>query len=191
MKPEPPAPDPVADGRQPPLSAIVAMTPDRVIGRDGQLPWRLPGDLQRFKRLTMGHHLIMGRRTFAAIGRVLPGRTTLVVSRQPELVLPGVRVVHSLPEAYAAAASDPEPFIVGGQQIYTAALAATERIYLTLVHAQVAGDAFFPEFNPDDWLIQAEEFHPADARHRYAMTFQALVRRRPSRVRAGAEGATG
>lgn len=157
-------------------SAIVAMTPDRVIGRAGQLPWRLPADLHRFKRLTMGHHLIMGRRTFAAIGRVLPGRTTLVVSRQPDLGIPGVQVVHSVPEAFAAAACDPQPFVVGGQQIYAATLTHIDRIYLTLVHAHLVGDACFPELDPRDWQVREEAFQPADARHAYAMTFRTLVR---------------
>jgi dihydrofolate reductase len=180
VKPDIPASEPALVGRgtneQSSPSLIVAMTPDRIIGRAGQLPWRLSADLQRFKRLTMGHHLIMGRRTFASIGRVLPGRVTLVVSRQLDLAIPGVQVVHSVEEALAASQSDPEPFIVGGQQIYAASLTLVDRIYLTLVHAQVAGDAFFPEFDQRGWQVRESEFRPADARNEYAMTFQTLVR---------------
>jgi dihydrofolate reductase len=152
------------------------MTPDRVIGREGQLPWRLSADLQRFKRLTMGHHLIMGRRTFAAIGRVLPGRTTLVVSRQRDLTIPGVQIVHSIDAALAASQSDPEPFVVGGQQIYEASLVLVDRIYLTLVHAQVAGDAYFPQLDLSCWHVVEDEDWLADGRNEYAMTFQTLVR---------------
>ena len=128
-------------------SIIVAMTPDRVIGRDGQLPWRLSADLQRFKRLTMGHHLIMGRKTFDSIGRLLPGRETIVVSRQTDLVIPGAAVVHSVPAAIECARDDAEAFFVGGEQIYREAVELVQRIYLTLVHAQLEGDAHFPDID--------------------------------------------
>jgi len=159
-------------------SIIVAMTPDRVIGRGGQLPWHLAADLRRFQRLTMGHHLIMGRKTFDSIGRLLPGRETIVVSRQAELVIPGAQVVSSVPAALACACQDAEPFVIGGAQIYRAALDTVQRIYLTLVQTQVDGDAFFPDLVPDEWEITHEEQRSADARNEYAATYRVLVRRR-------------
>ena len=157
-------------------SIIVAMTPDRVIGREGQLPWRLSTDLQRFKRLTMGNHLIMGRKTFDSIGRLLPGRETVVVSRQADLVVPGARVVHSVPDAIACSRGDAEAFVVGGAQIYCAAVDLVERIYLTLVHAQLEGDAYFPDVALSRWRVIEEKYLPADERNQYATTYRVLVR---------------
>ncbi|MHB8970327.1 MAG: dihydrofolate reductase [Pirellulaceae bacterium] len=160
-------------------SIIVAMTLDRVIGRDGQLPWRLSADLQRFKRLTMGHHIIMGRKTYDSIGRLLPGRETIVVSRQPELAIPGALVVPSISAAVAGAGQDPEVFFVGGESIYRTALDVARRIYLTLVHAEIEGDAFFPEIVVGQWRVIQEEYLPADERNEYATTFRVLARKRP------------
>ena len=160
-------------------SIIVAMTLDRVIGRDGQLPWRLSADLQRFKRLTMGHHIIMGRRTYDSIGRLLPGRETIVVSRQQELAIPGALVVPSITAAVAGAGQDPEVFWIGGESIYRAALDVAQRIYLTLVHAEIEGDAYFPEIVVGQWRVVQEEYLPADERNEYATTFRVLARKRP------------
>ena len=158
-------------------SIIVAMTPDRVIGRDGQLPWRLSADLQRFKRLTMGHHLIMGRKTFDSIGRLLPGRETIVVSRQTDLIIPGAHVAHSVPAAIQCAHGDSEVFLVGGEQIYREAVEAAQRIYLTLVHAQIDGDAYFPEIIAGHWQVLDEEYREADPRNEYATTYRVLARK--------------
>ena len=143
-------------------SIIVAMTPDRVIGRDGRLPWRLSTDLQRFKRLTMEHHLIMGRKTFDSIGRLLPGRETVVVSRQADLVIPGAHVVDSVSAAIEWHGADTEAFFVGGEQIYREAVDLVQRIYLTLVHAQIDGDAHFPDIAVSQWPVIEEEYLPAD-----------------------------
>ena len=159
-------------------SIIVAMTPDRVIGRDGQLPWRLSTDLQRFKRLTMGHHVIMGRKTFESIGRLLPGRETVVVSRQADLVIPGAQVVPSVQAAIECTQQDPEAFFVGGEQIYREAVDLVQRIYLTLVHAQIDGDAHFPDIAVSQWRVIEEEYLPADERNEYATTYRVLVRKR-------------
>jgi dihydrofolate reductase len=159
-------------------SIIVAMTPDRVIGRQGQLPWRLSADLQRFKRLTMGHHIIMGRKTFDSIGRLLPGRTTVVVSRQKDLAIPGAVVVSSVPAAIESAGQDSEAFVVGGEGIYREALDFVQRIYLTLVHAQIDGDAYFPEIAVGQWRAVQEEYSPADERNEYATTYRVLARKR-------------
>jgi len=129
------------------LALIVAMTKERVIGRAGGLPWRLPEDLKRFKALTVGHTLIMGRVTYESIGRPLPGRKTVVVSRQA-VTFPGVDVVPTLDEALRRAEGDALPFIAGGAQLYALALPRVQRAYVTWVDEVVEGDTHFPE---EDW----------------------------------------
>jgi dihydrofolate reductase len=158
------------------VSLIVAMADDRVIGRDGQLPWRLSADLRRFKRLTMGHHIIMGRKTYESIGRLLPGRTTVVITRQTDLEVPGAIVVHSLDEALQVAAADPEVFIVGGGEIYRQAMPLVDRIYQTIVHAKVDGDTVFPPLAEAQWVLTETERHIADERNQFEYSFQVLDR---------------
>jgi dihydrofolate reductase len=141
-------------------SALVAMAKNRVIGRDNTLPWRLSADLQRFKRLTMGHTLVMGRKTYESIGRPLPGRRMVVITRQPDFRPEGVQVVHSLEEALAAAPADEqELFIGGGAEIYRQAMPLTDRIYLTVIEREVEGDAYFPELDLGGWMLVEEEAH--------------------------------
>jgi len=161
------------------ISIIVAMSENRVIGRAGALPWRLPDDLKRFKSLTMGHPMIMGRKTFESIGRPLPGRDTIVITRNPGWSRPDVRTANSLAEAIALAGDGGgEVFIVGGGEIYREAILDADRIHLTLVHAAIEGDAFFPVIDDDEWAVVDEAHHPADAGHPYAFTFRTLDRRR-------------
>ncbi|MFY0580643.1 dihydrofolate reductase [Cystobacter fuscus] len=126
------------------LSAIVAMASNRCIGRDNTLPWRLPADLQRFKRLTLGHTLLMGRKTYESIGRPLPGRTMLVVTRQHGWAPEGIEVAHSLEEALARARGD-EIFLAGGAQLYEQAMDRVRRLYLTRIDREYEGDTFFPD----------------------------------------------
>lgn len=155
------------------LSIIVAVADNGVIGRDGDLPWRLSADLKRFKALTMGHHLLMGRKTFESIGTVLPGRTTVVISRgQPDLPA-GVELAHSLEQAVelARAHGDDEPFIAGGAEIYAQALPAADRLYLTRVHADCEGDALFPAWQEAAWQEVLREDHPADDRNAHPYSF--------------------
>jgi dihydrofolate reductase len=141
-------------------SALVAMAKNRVIGRHNTLPWRLSADLQRFKRLTMGHTLVMGRKTYESIGRPLPGRHTVVITRQPDFRPEGVQVVHSLEEALRAApAQEQELFIGGGAEIYRQALPLTDRLYLTVIERDVEGDAHFPELDLGGWELVEEEAH--------------------------------
>ncbi|EPX65034.1 Dihydrofolate reductase [Cystobacter fuscus DSM 2262] len=142
------------------LSAIVAMASNRCIGRDNTLPWRLPADLQRFKRLTLGHTLLMGRKTYESIGRPLPGRTMLVVTRQQGWAPEGIEVAHSLEEALARARGD-EVFLAGGAQLYEQAMDRVRRLYLTRIDREYEGDTFFPEVDLSTWRLTAEEFHPA------------------------------
>ena len=164
------------------ISLIVAMAEGGVIGRAGTLPWHLPADLARFKRLTMDHHLIVGRRTWDSIGRSLPGRRMLVVSRRAlDLALPdGVRGVTSLDAALAiaAAAGEDEAFVAGGAALYREALPHADRLYVTWVRAEVTGDTFFPAVEPADWREVAREEVAADDRNPIATSF-AVYDRKP------------
>lgn len=133
------------------LSLIVAMARNRTIGVNNTLPWRCSEDLKHFKALTMGHHMIMGRKTFDSIGRPLPGRVTVVVTRNTDLQIDGCQIAHSLNEAIAACAGDNEIFIVGGAELYRQAIALVDTLYITEVQQDVEGDAHFPEFDKDAW----------------------------------------
>jgi dihydrofolate reductase len=147
----------------PRVSLIVAMDRNRVIGHRGRVPWHLSDDLKRFKALTMGHHIIMGRKTWESIGRVLPGRTSVVITRDPGYRAAGATAVSSLPEALALAKDDSEAFVIGGAQVYRAALPLAERIYLTELQAQYPGDTFFPALEPQEWQDVSREHHAAQA----------------------------
>lgn len=147
------------EGVQPRLSLIVAMARNRVIGVHNTLPWRLPEDLKRFKSLTMGHHIIMGRRTYESIGRPLPGRHTLIVSRNPDYQAEGCRTVPSIEAALAACDGDTEVFFVGGANLYAQALSRAQRLYVTEIQADYEGDARFPAFTRTDWRETARESH--------------------------------
>lgn len=160
------------------LSLIVAMSDGGVIGHHGTVPWHLPDDLRRFKQLTMGHPLIMGRRTFASIGRPLPGRRCIVLSRDPAYRAAGVESAPDLSTALARLAEAPEVFVIGGAEVYRDALPRADQLYVTLVHAPIPGDARFPTFDRTAWTLVEEAFHPADARHAHAFTFQRYERRR-------------
>ncbi|HEX9776742.1 MAG TPA: dihydrofolate reductase [Geopsychrobacteraceae bacterium] len=150
------------------ISLIVAMAANRVIGRTGQLPWHLPGDLARFKRLTMGYPLIMGRKTFESIGRALPGRRTIVLSRQADYRAAGCRVVNGLDEALKLVWDDDEVFICGGEELYRQALPLAQRIYLTELDRAVAGDSFFPEI-PEHFLAIEEQQIEEEERYRFSI----------------------
>ena len=153
------------------LSLIVAMGKNRVIGANGANPWRLPNELQLFKRVTMGHHIIMGRKTWESIGRVLPGRTTVIVTRQTNYAVPGAVIVNSLAAAITQCADDEEIFVIGGGELYREALPRADRLYVTIVDAAPEGDTHMPEFNAADWREISSENHPADERHIHAYRF--------------------
>ncbi len=154
------------------VSLIVAMAQNRVIGRDNGLPWRLRSDLARFKRLTMDHHLLLGRKTYDSIGRPLPGRTMVVITRDREWQREGVQVVHSVDAALRLAqdAGEREAFVGGGGEIYRQTLPLADRIYLTQIHEEIEGDAFFPDFDLAAWREVEREDREPDARnpHRYS-----------------------
>lgn len=152
----------------PRLSIISAMAQNRVIGIDNRLPWRLPEDLQHFKALTLGHHILMGRKTYESLPGLLPGRTSVVITRSPDFRAPGCVVVHSIEEAIAACGDD-EAFFIGGEELYRQALAYADRIYLTEINAEFAGDAWFPEFDKGLW--QETERRPNRAASGLAFDF--------------------
>jgi dihydrofolate reductase len=161
------------------VSIIAAVARNGTIGRKNRMPWRLPADRRRFKALTMGHHLIMGRKTFESVG-ALPGRTTIVVSRRGLTEAPsGVAVAPSVPEAIdlARRAGEEEAFVAGGAEIYGAALDYSDRLYLTRIHRSFPGDTTFPEVDPDDWQeVEARRFEP-DEKNAYPYSFVLLERR--------------
>ncbi len=161
------------------VSMIVAAAEGNVIGVGNRLPWHLPADLARFKSLTMGHHLIMGRRTWEAIGRPLPGRTSVVVSRREHLELEGAVVVSTIDAALALArkAGDDEAFVIGGGEIYRAAMAQADRIYLTRIHGAFEGDTFFPAIEEGEWSETGSEGFESDSRNPYDYEFVLLERR--------------
>jgi len=161
------------------VSLVAAMAENRVIGKGGSLPWHLPKDLQHFKRLTVDHTVIMGRKTFADLKHPLANRRNVVISRDPDFHPRGVTVVPSLEEALALAATEREVFVIGGGEIFRLALARADRLYLTVVHAEIPGDTFFPPLDQAAWALEEEERHAADDKHAYSISFRRYRRIRP------------
>ncbi len=159
------------------LSLIAAMAQNGVIGRGNQLPWRLPADLKHFKTVTMGKPVIMGRKTWESIGRPLPGRTNIVVTRDVGYRAEGCVVVHSVEQALEVAAGSDEAMVIGGANLYRQLLDRADRLYLTLVKADVEGDAWFPEFDETQWREISRESHPRDDRNEFDYEFILLERR--------------
>jgi len=158
------------------ISLIVAVATNGVIGSDGDLPWHLPDDLRNFKRLTTGKPIIMGRKTFESIGRALPGRRNIVITRDSGYVAADCEVVTSPQEAIELVSTADEVMVIGGGQIYAGFLPLADRVYLTRVHADVAGDATFPAFGDDEWRLAASAGHEVDAEHCYAFDFLVFER---------------
>jgi dihydrofolate reductase len=158
------------------ISLIVAASMNNVIGAKGDLPWRLSADLKRFKGLTMGKPIVMGRKTYESIGRPLPGRQNIVITRNSDFVADACDVVSSIEAAIDAAGDAEEIMIIGGSHIYEAFLPRADRIYLTRVQAEVEGDAYLPEFGNDDWQETAVEEHSADETNDYDVIFSIFER---------------
>lgn len=168
---------------------VVAMAENRVIGRNNDLPWRLPDDMRHFVALTRGKPIVMGRKNYESIGRPLPNRTNIVMTRDTHWTADGCVVVHDLDAALAAAKTaktvgvsdevSDEIAIIGGAEIYAAFLPIADRIELTRVLASVEGDTFFPLFEGPEWELASQTYHPADAEHAYDMNFETWKRRRP------------
>lgn len=144
------------------LSIIVAVANNNVIGQNNTLPWHLPEDLKRFKSLTMGHHIIMGRKTYESLGRLLPGRTTVIVTRNQQYKVEGAIVVHSLDAAVSACNGDDEVFLIGGAELFEIGFAQANKLYVTEIHADFNGDAFLPTFDLASWSETSREQHKAE-----------------------------
>jgi len=158
------------------ISLIVAASTNNVIGNDGELPWRLSDDLKRFKAVTMGKPIVMGRKTFESIGRPLPGRQNIVISRQEGFTADGCDVVQSIEQAVEVAGAAEEIMVIGGSEIYSAFLPIASRVYLTRVHTEVEGDAFFPSLDEAEWRRSASQIYDADDSNEYACTVSLLSR---------------
>ena len=141
------------------LSLIVAFANNQVIGINNTLPWHLPEDLKRFRALTMGHHIIMGRKTYESLGRLLPGRTTIIVTRNKDYKAEGALIVHDLQAALMLCVNDSEPFLIGGAELYKDGLNLANKLYITEVHADFAGDAFFAELDLNAWQLAEKKTH--------------------------------
>lgn len=161
------------------LSAILAMDENRLIGKNNQLPWHLPADLKHFKTLTLGKPILMGRKTYESIGKPLPKRINIVMTRDENFTAPGCIVVHSIQDAlqFAAAEQAPEIVVIGGAHIYQQLLPFTQRIYMTIVHHQFEGDTYFPELDRQAWKEIECSHHAADAENHYAYSFLTLERK--------------
>lgn len=155
------------------VSIVAAMTDDGVIGRNNQLPWHISEDLVRFKQLTMGHPIVMGRKTFESIGKPLPGRTNIVVTRNESLKIDGVKIVHSLKEGLVG-----EPFVIGGAALFAQALPLADKLYLTFIHHKITGDAYFPAFDlKRDFTIIEATHHQSALGERLSFSFVTATRK--------------
>jgi dihydrofolate reductase len=160
------------------ISLIAALDNNNLIGAGGEIPWHLPADLRYFKATTMGKPLLMGRKTYESIGKPLPGRHNIVLTRRPNYQAPRCTVVHSIPAALAAAGDADELMVIGGGAVYEALLPHADRLYLTYVDALFDGDTYFPPISPEVWQVVSEEAHPADAKNPYPYRFVVLERRK-------------
>lgn len=150
------------------LSIIAAVAKNRVIGINNTLPWYLPEDLKRFRALTMGHHIIMGRKTYESLGRLLPGRTTVIISKSKNYAVTGALVTDSLTAALALCGADTEVFVIGGAQLYCEALLHADRLYLTEIDQEFEGDVFFPEVEASSWTKVSTESHVSESGLQYS-----------------------
>jgi dihydrofolate reductase len=153
------------------LTIIAAVAKNNALGKNNDLIWHLPADLKRFKEITLGHHIIMGRKTFESLGKPLPNRTTIIITRNPDYVVPGCIVVNELEEAIEAAAKDENPFILGGAEIYKQAMSFADILDLTLVHEAFEGDAFFPVIDMSKWTEMSHQNFKADKKNKYDYSF--------------------
>jgi dihydrofolate reductase len=165
-------------------SLVVAMARNRVIGRDNALPWRLPVDLAHFKKVTMGHPIVMGRRTYESIGKALPGRKNIVVTHNRGYSAPGCTVVPSLEAAWQAAGDAEEVCVIGGTSLFRETLPVADVIHLTQVEAEVEGDTYFPDFDRGDWIETEIARHAVDERHAYPLRILRLDRKRAGVARS-------
>lgn len=159
------------------LTLIAAAGENNELGKNNDLVWHLPDDFKRFKKITSGHHIIMGRKTFDSFPQPLPNRTHVVITRQENFKKPGIIVVHSLERAIELTKDDPQPFVIGGGEIYKMAIDVADKIELTRVHGEFEADTFFPEIDESQWKLISEEYHEKDEKHKYAFTYLTYERK--------------
>jgi len=160
------------------ISLVAAASDNNIIGKNGTLPWRMPADMKFFKSLTMGHTVIMGRKTYESMGKPLAGRKNIVVSRNSNFKAEGCVVVNSVKEAFDQSAAEKEVFVIGGAHIYKEVLASADKIYLTRIHGIFEGDASFPELPEREWVQVKHEMHQQDDKNPYSYTFEELTRKK-------------
>jgi len=156
---------------------IAAAAENNALGKNNELVWHLPDDFKRFKQLTTGHHIIMGRKTFESFPKPLPNRTHIIITNQENYHPENTIVVNSIEEAIGSTPKNEDVFIIGGGQIYNLGLPFTDKIELTKVHHSFEADTFFPEINQNEWQLATEEFHPKDEKHQFDYTYQTFIRK--------------
>ena len=159
------------------ITLIAAAAENNALGKDNQLIWHLPDDFKRFKQITSGHYIIMGRKTFESFPKPLPNRTHVIITRQKEYNAEGCIVVNSIEKAIAISPTEEDVFIIGGAEIYKQSIEFADKIELTRVHANFEADAYFPEINENKWKIDFEEFHTKDEKHNFDFTFQTFIKK--------------
>ncbi|MFN4763866.1 dihydrofolate reductase [Gillisia sp. Q332] len=159
------------------LTLIAAAGENNELGKNNDLVWHLPDDFKRFKKITSGHHIIMGRKTFDSFPQPLPNRTHVVITRQENFKKPGIIVVHSLERAIELTKDDPQAFVIGGGEIYKMTMDVADKIELTRVHGEFKADTFFPEIDESQWDLVSEKFHEKDEKHQYAFTYLTYERK--------------
>lgn len=155
---------------------IAAVAENNALGKDNKIVWHLPNDYKRFKMLTSGHYIIMGRKTFESLQKPLPDRTHIIITRQKKYQAQGCIIVESIEKALDACPKDEDSFIIGGGEIYTLGLPYSDKIEITRVHESFEADAYFPEINDDEWKIESSEFNKKDEKHNYDYTYQTFIR---------------
>lgn len=160
------------------VTIIAAAGENNALGKDNGLVWHLPDDFKRFKKLTTGHHIIMGRKTFDSFPQPLPDRTHVVITRKDNFKKEGIVVVHSLERAIDISKGDSEAFVIGGGEIYEMAMQVADKIELTRIHGTFEADTFFPEIDEENWELVKEEFHEKDEKHKYAFTYLTYLRKK-------------
>lgn len=156
---------------------IAAVAENNALGKDNELVWHLPNDFKRFKTLTSGHHIIMGRKTFESFPKPLPNRTHIIITLQKNYQAEGCIIVDSIEKALSICPKDEDSFIIGGGEIYTLGLAYTDKIEITRVHSSFEADAYFPEINKKDWKLEKYEFNEKDEKHKYDYTYETYIRK--------------
>ena len=156
---------------------IAAVAENNALGKDNELVWHLPNDFKRFKTLTSGHHIIMGRKTFESFPKPLPNRTHIIITRQKNYQAEGCIIVDSIEKALTICPKDEDSFIIGGGEIYTLGLAYTDKIEITRVHSSFEADVYFPEINKKEWKLEKNEFNKKDEKHKYDYTYETFIRK--------------